>query len=78
MVELPSEIVHLEGGPYDLPLRVGTVSAGESRLRIEHYGGYEHFERAEPDAAGQPAGQPSGQPSGPGVFRWTGRTHIAE
>ncbi|MDM4719700.1 DUF5988 family protein [Micromonospora sp. WMMA1363] len=40
----------------------------ESKIKVRHYGGYEHFER-------DPAGVVDGAPA---VFRWTGRTRIAE
>ncbi|MEU7573321.1 DUF5988 family protein [Micromonospora sp. NPDC049240] len=60
----------LEGGPATLPveLRNHRVSPVESKIKVRHYGGYEHFER-------DPAGVVDGTPA---VFRWTGRTRIAE
>ena len=72
MVELPHDIVRLEGGPRDFPegLRMGRTSAGEMKVKIEHRGGYEHFERT--DANNLPAEDE------PIVFRWIGRTRIAE
>ncbi|MEU4366841.1 DUF5988 family protein [Micromonospora chersina] len=60
----------LEGGPATLPaeLRNHRVSPVDSKIKVRHYGGYEHFER---DSAGVADGAPV-------VFRWTGRTRIAE
>ncbi|ADU11335.1 DUF5988 family protein [Micromonospora aurantiaca] len=61
--------VVLEGGPADLPadLRSRRVSTAEKKIKILYYGGYEHFERGNAAAAVEPV-----------VFRWTGRTRIAE
>ncbi|MER5337557.1 DUF5988 family protein [Micromonospora sp. NPDC002717] len=62
--------VVLEGGPADLPadLRSHRVARAEEKIKVRHYGGYEHFERGSaPEAADVPV-----------VFRWTGRTRIAE
>ncbi|SCL72096.1 hypothetical protein GA0070606_5954 [Micromonospora citrea] len=62
--------VVLEGGPADLPadLRSRRVARAEEKIKVRHYGGYEHFERGgAPEAANVPV-----------VFRWTGRTRIAE
>src|SRR5687768_785138 len=63
------EIV-LEGGPDSFPteLRTRQVPLADSKIKVPHYGGYEHFERAD-------APDPGGVPS---VFRWTGRTRVAE
>ncbi|WP_254909628.1 DUF5988 family protein [Micromonospora sp. NBS 11-29] len=60
----------LEGGPATLPveLRSHRVSPVESKIKVRHYGGYEHFERDTVGAADD----------APAVFRWTGRTRIAE
>ncbi|MFG1674677.1 DUF5988 family protein [Micromonospora sp. NPDC049282] len=60
----------LEGGPAMLPaeLRNQRVSLVESKIKVRYYGGYEHFER-------DPAVALDGVPA---VFRWTGRTRIAE
>jgi hypothetical protein len=56
----------LRGGPLTFPddQRHPRVDPALDRLKICHYGGYEHFER-DRDAAGW-------------VFRWAGRTRIAE
>jgi hypothetical protein len=61
----------LEGGPDDIApaRRCLSVDVAVSKVKIEHLGGYEHFERQE--HAPEPA-------SGPLVFRWTTRTRIAE
>ncbi|WP_243715377.1 DUF5988 family protein [Micromonospora sp. KC207] len=62
--------VVLEGGPANLPaeLRSHRVSPVEHKIKVRHYGGYEHFERDFAGIAGDV----------PVVFRWTGRTRIAE
>ncbi|SCL14029.1 hypothetical protein GA0070616_0309 [Micromonospora nigra] len=59
----------LEGGPANLPvdLRSHLVTPTSDKIKVHHYGGYEHFER---DAT-------TGDVT-PVVFRWTGRTRIAE
>ncbi|MFG1778086.1 DUF5988 family protein [Micromonospora sp. NPDC049051] len=61
--------VVLEGGPVDLPadLRSRRVAGAEEKIKVLHYGGYEHFERGASAATVDPV-----------VFRWTGRTRIAE
>jgi hypothetical protein len=58
--------VDLRGGPPNFPenLRHPQASPAEERLKISHYGGYEHFER-DPE---------SGDP----VYNWVGRTCVAE
>jgi hypothetical protein len=60
----------LEGGPVNLPaeLRTHRVSPVADKIKVHHYGGYEHFERDSAGVAGD----------APVVFRWTGRTRIAE
>ncbi|MFC8850476.1 MULTISPECIES: DUF5988 family protein [unclassified Micromonospora] len=62
--------VVLEGGPTNLPteLRSHRVSPVERKIKVRHYGGYEHFERDSAGADGE----------APVVYRWTGRTRIAE
>lgn len=62
----------LVGGPADIPdsSRVRKVSAKDRKVKLSRYGGYEHFERDDdrsPAAVGERI-----------VFRWTGRTRIAE
>jgi hypothetical protein len=66
--------ISLVGGPDDLPedrrtLRLDTSDTPD-KIKIEHYGGYQHFEPAEEPSEG------TGQ--GPRIFRWTGFTKIAE
>jgi hypothetical protein len=60
----------LEGGPVDLPtdLRRHRIDATDGKIKVLHGGGYEHFER---DDSGAIDG-------GALVFRWTGRTRVAE
>jgi len=63
------EKVILLGGPPDLPtdVRLQWVSRFETRIKICHYGGYEHFER-------EPVASDDGLPA----FRWADRTKVAE
>jgi Family of unknown function (DUF5988) len=67
-----SVLAILEGGPATLPeaSRVQAVSPFIQKIKISHYGGYEHFERIE--SLGE-----SGPRQGT-IFRWTSRTEIAE
>ena len=57
----------LEGGP-ELPveLRKQQVTSDDYKVKIRYNGGHEHFERNMADS------------TTPVVFRWTGRTRIAE
>ncbi|MDT5040503.1 MAG: hypothetical protein QOE51_1488 [Actinoplanes sp.] len=58
--------VDLRGGPESFPeeLRHPQVLTTQERVKISFYGGYEHFERdTESDDA---------------VYRWIGRTRVAE
>jgi hypothetical protein len=61
-------VVHavLHGGPSHLPevLRSVLEPVEDYKIKVPYLGGYEHFER-------------EGE-SSPAVFRWTGRTKIAE
>lgn len=61
----------LVGGPQSLPeaSRVQSVSPGKEKIKVVHFGGYEHFERA----GGAPAEEPVEVP-----FLWTMRTKAAE
>jgi hypothetical protein len=62
----------LHGGPESIPneKRVQLVGPHDGKIKLPHYGGYEHFERiAGLDAIGAPEGI---------SFRWTMRTEIAE
>lgn len=62
----------LEGGPASIPVasRIQTVGPHDEKVKLPHYGGYEHFERADEydmNGACQEV-----------VFRWTTRTEMAE
>ena len=62
----------LHGGPESIPdeSRVQIVSPRIEKIKIPHFGGYEHFERiAAVDASGVPVEI---------IFRWTMRTEMAE
>jgi hypothetical protein len=68
----PSLRAILVGGPTSLPAgsRIQAVSHGSDKIKVEHRGGYEHFERqGAPDAAGVPEEI---------QFHWTMRTNVAE
>jgi hypothetical protein len=62
----------LLGGPANLPEteRRQQVPVAESKIKIPHMGGYEHFHR-------QDEGLTAG-PEAPLVFHWAMRTKIAE
>jgi hypothetical protein len=62
----------LEGGPESIPdaSRIQLVSPLDLKIKLPHYGGYEHFERA-----GWLDESTSDQHL---VFRWTMRTELAE
>ena len=64
--------VVLEGGPVEIPpdLRTRTALPDDRKIKIQHWGGYEHFEQV--DEPGEATG------SAPAVFRWTMRTEMAE
>jgi hypothetical protein len=66
--ELIDAVLH--GGPSHMPaeLRSQRMAGDTEKIKIEHYGGYEHFQRVEDSPAGQTAVK----------FRWSGRTRIAE
>jgi hypothetical protein len=59
----------LLGGPPNFPenLRRQRCPVDQPTVKIEHYGGHEHFERDERTAWQRPI-----------VYRWTTRTQIAE
>jgi hypothetical protein len=71
--------VSLQGGPDAIPrtVQVERSKLTDGKLKIEHLGGYEHFERAD---TGQRlvSGTPDGDPGPEETFRWTLRTKIAE
>jgi hypothetical protein len=62
----------LEGGPASIPAqaRIQEVTALAEKVKLPHYGGYEHFERScsliEDTSCRQI------------IFRWTMRTELAE
>ncbi|MFC7531608.1 DUF5988 family protein [Actinoplanes sp. GCM10030250] len=64
--------VALEGGPADLPVasRSVRIDGAQEKIKVEHLGGYEHFERTEDWHAGDEERRV--------VYRWTLRTRIAE
>jgi hypothetical protein len=64
--------VTLEGGPADMAATVLVWRAAitDGCLKLEHLGGYEHFEQVASDD--EPAG------ARPAMFRWRARTRIAE
>jgi len=69
------QTIQLEGGPSDFPTsqrtrRVLGRTAGDEKIKVEYYGGHEHFERV--DAL---SGEDDSQVI---VYRWTTRTEIAE
>ena len=62
----------LEGGPESIPAasRIQEVSPLDDKIKIPHYGGYEHFERIgwlEENTAAQHL-----------IYRWKMRTEVAE
>jgi Family of unknown function (DUF5988) len=62
----------LRGGPESIPdeSRVQIVSPRVEKIKMPHFGGYEHFERTTAvDASGVPVEV---------IFRWTMRTEMAE
>jgi Family of unknown function (DUF5988) len=62
----------LEGGPESIPKasRIQVVSPLDQKIKLPHYGGYEHFERA--------GWLDENTSSRDLVFRWTMRTELAE
>jgi hypothetical protein len=62
----------LEGGPTSIPAELRTQEVGplEEKIKLLHWGGYEHFERA-----GDLVDDTSSRQI---LFRWTMRTEIAE
>jgi hypothetical protein len=70
--------VSLQGGPEAIPrtVQVEKSKLEDGKLKIEHLGGYEHFERATSDH--DPDRAHSAAPGLKEIFRWTLRTKIAE
>jgi Family of unknown function (DUF5988) len=62
----------LEGGPSDLPVasRSRRITGTPDKIKIEHLGGHEHFERTD-EAVHTQSGEEV-------VYRWTTRTWVAE
>jgi len=62
----------LQGGPASIPAasRVREVGPGEEKIKLSHYGGYEHFERTVSLVADPSCRQV--------IYRWTMRTEVAE
>ncbi|ONK11285.1 DUF5988 family protein [Streptomyces sp. MP131-18] len=65
----------LQGGPATLPpeRRSVRITGTQHVVKVQHYGGYEHFVRS--DRGDQTGGSGAAAPI---VFRWVGRTRIAE
>lgn len=72
MVDLNSIQAVLEGGPATIPdtSRIQVVSPFDEKVKLPHYGGYEHFERTVSLVEDTSCRQI--------VFRWTTRTELAE
>jgi hypothetical protein len=70
--------VSLQGGPEAIPrtVQVEKSKLEDGKLKIEHLGGYEHFERAALDHG--PDGKRNPDTGLEEIFRWTLRTKIAE
>ncbi len=64
-----SVLAVLEGGPVTLSeaSRAQTVSAFTEKIKIPHYGGYEHFARTDEHHENSHI-----------IFRWMMRTEVAE
>lgn len=62
----------LEGGPSDLSAtaRASRARATDTKIKVEHLGGYEHFERT--------GSGTQDDATAPVVFRWIARTKVAE
>jgi hypothetical protein len=64
--------VSLQGGPPSLPrsVRIESSKLQDGKIKIEHLGGYEHFERTD--------GVQNTDDRTSEVYAWTLRTKIAE
>jgi hypothetical protein len=71
-VEINSVQAVLEGGPETIPAasRIQEVSPLDEKVKLPHYGGYEHFERIGSLVEDTSCRQV--------IFRWTMRTELAE
>jgi Family of unknown function (DUF5988) len=66
----------LDGGPTDFPdalRRQRHPVDQDGKIKIPHRGGYEHFQRGTGGCAGPPVNADLTE-----VYRWIGRTEIAE
>ena len=72
MVDVNSVQAILEGGPVTIPdtSRMQVVSPFDEKVKLPHYGGYEHFERTVSFVEDTSCRQI--------IFRWTTRTELAE
>jgi hypothetical protein len=72
MVDINSVQAVLQGGPATIPTssRIQEVSPLVEKIKVPHYGGYEHFERAASLIEDTSCRQV--------IFRWTMRTELAE
>jgi hypothetical protein len=72
MVDVNSIHAVLEGGPVTIPdtSRTQVVSPFDEKVKLPHYGGYEHFERTVSLVEDTSCRQI--------IFRWTMRTELAE
>jgi hypothetical protein len=72
MIEFGFVQAVLEGGPATIPnaSRTQEVGSFEEKVKLPHYGGYEHFERAGSLVEDTSCRQV--------IFRWTTRTEMAE
>jgi Family of unknown function (DUF5988) len=72
MVDVNSIHAVLEGGPVTIPdtSRIQVVSPFDEKVKLPHYGGYEHFERTVSLVEDASCRQI--------IYRWTMRTELAE
>jgi|HubBroStandDraft_3_1064219.scaffolds.fasta_scaffold690459_2 hypothetical protein len=72
MIEINSVQAVLEGGPPTIPAtaRIQPVNSFDEKVKLPHYGGYEHFERTGSFVEDTSCRQI--------IFRWTMRTEVAE
>lgn len=72
MVEISSVQAVLQGGPATIPTasRMQEVNPLAEKIKLPHYGGYEHFERTASLVEDTSCRQV--------IYRWTMRTELAE